>query len=100
MVCVPAVEETKVNAAEPFDKVSGASVLPSTTTVTVPVGVAVMAPEADATVTVTASLAPEAGVLVAGESVVVVATEVGAVELAQAESKLLKSTEPRPEASS
>lgn len=99
-MCVPAVEETKVNAAEPFDKVSGASVTPSTTTVTVPVGVRVLTLDAEATVTVTASFAPEAGVLVAGTSVVVVATEVGAVVFDQAVSKLLKSTEPRPEASS
>jgi hypothetical protein len=60
---------------------------------TVPVGVAVLEGAAEATAIVTASPAPGAGVIVEATSVVFEDT-------GQAESKLKKSIEPKPEASS
>ncbi len=69
------VVEENVYVAEPFDRASEeVSLVPSTTMVKVPVGVAVFELEADATLMVMSSLALEAGVVVAAESVVVVAT--------------------------
>ena len=61
--------------AEPFASVKGGDwVTPSTRIVTVPVGVAVLEADPEATVIAIASLAPEAGVLLAAESVVFDAT--------------------------
>ena len=71
---------------------------PSTAMVTVPVGVVVTKLQAEATVMVIASLAPGATLLVAAETVVV--EVVGGEQLVQALSRLLKSIEPRPVASS
>ena len=64
--------------AEPPESAGGGvTVAPSTVIVRLPVGVAVLELEADATLIVTTSLAPEAGVVVAAESTVVVATGAG-----------------------
>ena len=72
--------------AEPFASVRGGDwVTPSTRIVTVPVGVAVLEADPEATVIAIASLAPEAGVLLAAESVVFDATGVGAVTLTVSE---------------
>lgn len=61
--------------AEPPDRAKEeVSVVPSTTMVKVPVGVAVLDLEADATLMVMTSLAPDPGVVVAADGVVVVAT--------------------------
>ena len=86
--------------AEPFSSANDVvCVAPSTMMVNVPVGVAVLELDPDATVMVMRSLAPGAGVIVAAESVVFDTT--GAVEdPGHADSKLKKSTEPKPEASS
>jgi hypothetical protein len=54
----------------------GFTTVPSTAMDSVPVGVVVLELEADATLIVMASFAPEAGVVVAAESVVVEATGV------------------------
>lgn len=67
----------------------------STTIVSVPVGVAVLEADAEATVIVMASFAPGAGVAFAAISVVLEAANLG-----HAESKLKKSIEPNPDASS
>ena len=100
MVCEPAVTEEKVYVAEPLVRGRAeVSVAPSTVTVKVPEGLAVLELEADATAIVTMSLAPEAGVKVAAESVVVVATDEELVA-GHAINKLWKSIEPRPVASS
>lgn len=86
--------------ADPFVSArDDVAVVPSTTMVKVPVGVAMLELEPEATVMVMRSLAPGAGVIVAAESVVFDTT--GAVEdPGHADSKLKKSTEPKPEASS
>lgn len=83
----------------PFESASDvACVTPSTTIVSVPVGIAVLELDADATVIVMTSFAPGAGVVVAVISVVLEAANVE--DPGQAESKLAKSIEPNPEASS
>ncbi len=90
MVCAPVVAEVNVNAAAPFANASvDVCVVPSTATVSVPVGVTVLALEADATIIVITSLAPDAGVNVAADKVVVLATDV-AVEPGHALNKLEK----------
>jgi hypothetical protein len=67
--------EEKLYAAEPFASVSDeVCVAPSTAIVNVPVGVVVLEADPEATVTVIASLAPDAGVVVAAESIVFDAT--------------------------
>lgn len=75
MVWAPATVEENVYVADPFvsgrDAVCG---VPSTPTLSAPVGVVVLDADAEPTVMLMASLAPEAGVLVAGESVVFEAT--------------------------
>jgi hypothetical protein len=80
-----------------------ATAVPLISRLTVPVGVAVTLDEFEATVIAIASLAPSAAVAVAGVSVVVeeasVEGEVTLVE-GQAVSRLYRSTEPRPDASS
>jgi hypothetical protein len=68
--------------------------------VSVPVGVVVSVLEVEATVIVIASLAPDAGVLLAVDRVVLEAVNEEAVVAGQAVSNLYRSTEPRPEASS
>ena len=68
--------------------------------VSVPVGVVVSVLEVEATVIVIASLAPDAGVLLAADRVVLEAVNEEAVVAGQAVSNLYRSTEPRPEASS
>jgi hypothetical protein len=68
--------------------------------VSVPVGVVVSVLEIEATVIVIASLAPDAGVLLAADRVVLEAVNEEAVVAGQAVSNLYRSTEPRPEASS
>ena len=68
--------------------------------VSVPVGVVVSVLEVEATVIVIASLAPDAGLLLAADRVVVEAVNEEAVVAGQAVSNLYRSTEPRPEASS
>lgn len=55
------------------------TVLPSTRSVRVPVGAVVLEEEPEATVMVMLSLAPEVGVVVAADSVVVEAASVAAV---------------------
>ena len=88
------VAEEKLYVADPFTKASGeACGLPSTVSETVPVAVVVLEGAAEATEIVMTSLAPGAGVVVAATSVVFEDT-------GQADSKLKKSIEPRPEASS
>ena len=87
--------------ADPPDNASEElAVLPSTETDTVPVGMAETELEAAPTLMVTTSLAPDEGVVVAAESVVVEPSRVDVDIVAQAESRLYRSTEPRPEASS
>jgi hypothetical protein len=68
--------------------------------VSVPVGVVVSVLEVEATVIVIASLAPDAGVLLAADRVVLEAVNEEVVVAGQAVSNLYRSTEPRPEASS
>jgi len=87
-VWAPAVVEEKVYVAEPLTRASEeVSVVPSTTTVTVPVGAEVLELDAGATVMVMMSLPPDAGEVVAGESVVVVVASVGELEAGQAVSR-------------
>ena len=76
------------------------SVVPSTSIVKVPVGVVVLVLEPEATVMVIVSSAPLAGVLVAADNVVVEASNDEAGIVGHADSRLEKSSEPRPEASS
>jgi hypothetical protein len=92
--------DEKVYVADPLASArDDVSVAPSTTMVKVPVGTTVLELEPEATVIVIRSLAPGAGVIVAAESVVFDTT--GAVEdPGHADSRLKKSTEPKPEASS
>jgi hypothetical protein len=68
--------------------------------VSVPVGVVVSEVELEATVIVIASLAPDAGLLLAAVRVVVEAVNDEALVVGQAFNNLSRSTEPRPEASS
>ena len=68
--------------------------------VSVPVGVVVSVLEVEATVIVIASLAPDAGPLLAADRVVLEAVNEEAVVAGQAVSNLYRSTEPKPEASS
>ena len=87
--------------ADPPDNASEElAVLPSTETDTVPVGMAETELEAAPTLMVMTSLAPDEGEVVAAESVVVEPSRVDVDVVAQAESRLYRSTEPRPEASS
>jgi hypothetical protein len=75
MVCEPAVVDENVYVAEPPESARAEfTVAPSTAMDKLPVGVAVVELEADATLIVMTSLAPEAGVVVAADSAVVVAT--------------------------
>ena len=77
MVCDPVVVEEKVYVADPAVRARDVfTVVPSTAIVKVPVGLVVLELEAEATFIVMASVPPEAGVLVAADSVVVVATGV------------------------
>jgi hypothetical protein len=88
-VCAPLVVELKVKLARPSDKARAEVwVTPSTDTVRVPVGTAALEFEADATEMVTRSLAPEAGVVVAAVSEVVLATGDEDEAPGQAKSKL------------
>jgi hypothetical protein len=101
MVCAPIVVEVNVNAAAPLTSASvDVCVAPSTATVSVPVGVTVLALEADATIIVITSLAPEAGVNVAADKLVVLVTDDVVFDPGHALNKLKKSTEPSPLASS
>lgn len=87
--------------AEPLDSSrEEVSVVPSTAIVSDPVGVVVIELELGATVMVMTSFAPEVGVLLAAESVVVEASREVDDVVGQAFSRLYKSTEPRPLASS
>ena len=74
--------------------------MPSTATVNVPVGVVETELDVGVTLMVMTSLAPDEGEVVAAESVVVEPSRVDVDIVAQAESRLYRSTEPRPEASS
>lgn len=75
MTCDPDVVEEKVYVAVPPESArDDVSVVPSTVTVRVPDGVVVMELDSGATVMVITSPAPEEGVLLAAESVVVVAS--------------------------
>ena len=74
--------------------------VPSTSIVKVPVGVVVLELEPEATVMVIVSSAPAAGELVVADKVVVEASNDEAGIVGQAPSRLEKSSEPRPEASS
>ena len=85
--------------ATPELRGSEVGVPPSTERETVPVGAAGFA-TTDVTVMVMRSAAPEAGVVVAAVRVVEVESRVTLLELGQAVSRLKKSMEPRPEASS
>ena len=101
MVCAPVVVEVNVNAAAPLTSASvDVCVVPSTATLSVPVGVAALALEPDATIMVITSLAPAAGVNVAADKVVVLATDDVVLDPGHALNKLKKSTEPSPLASS
>ena len=101
MVCAPVVVEVNVNAAAPLTSASvDVCVVPSTATVNVPVGVAVLALDPDATIIVITSLAPAAGVTVAADKVVVLATDDVVLDPGHALNKLKKSIEPNPLASS
>ena len=101
MVGEPRVAEEKLYVAEPFERArEEVSVVPSTTMVKVPVGVVVVELDAEVTVIEMVSPAPGAGVMVAAERVVFEGTVPEEVEAGHAASKLLKSIEPRPEASS
>ncbi len=72
MICDPEVADENVYCAEPPERLNEEdAVVPSTTMVIVPVGVAVTLEELEETVIVTTSLAPEAGVDVAADKVVV-----------------------------
>jgi hypothetical protein len=70
----------------------------STTIISVPVGVAMLEADAEATVIVMTSFAPGAGVAFAAISVVLEAANLE--DPGHAESKLKKSIEPNPDASS
>lgn len=101
MVCAPIVVAVNVNVAAPFTSASvDVCVAPSTATVSVPVGVTVLALEPDATIIVITSLAPAAGVNVAADKLVALVTDDVSVALGHALSRLKKSTEPSPLASS
>ena len=77
MACEPMMVEEKVYVAEPLTRAREEfRPAPSTAMVKVPVGVAVFELEAEATLMVMASFAPDAGVVVAADSVVVEATGV------------------------
>jgi hypothetical protein len=89
ITCDPAVVEEKEYVAEPVERASDdVCVVPSTVTLTVPVGVVASEVESEATVMVMVSLAPEAGVLVEAESVVVEAVNEEAVVEGHAVSSL------------
>ena len=101
ITCAPEVVEENVYVAEPLDSSRAeVSVVPSTTIVSVPVGVAVIELDPGATVMVMTSLAPEVGALLAAESVVVEASRELDEVVGQTLSRLYKSMEPRPLASS
>ena len=77
-VCDPAIVEEKVYVAEPADRArEEVTLAPSTAIVKVPMGVVVLELEAEATLMVMVSLAPGAGVVVAADSVVDVASGAG-----------------------
>jgi hypothetical protein len=77
MVWEPAVGDENPYVAEPPARArEEVTVVPSTAMDRVPVGVVVLELEADATLMLIASVAPEAGVVVAAESAVVVASAV------------------------
>lgn len=100
MIWLPAPVDEKVYTEEPLTKASDdVCSVPSTTMVSVPVGVVVVDADADVTLIVIESFAPLAGVVVAAESVVFEFTSV-VEDPGHAESKLKKSTEPKPDASS
>jgi hypothetical protein len=85
----------------PLDKArEEVSVVPSTVIVRVPVGVVEMELDCADTVIVIVSLAPEDGVLVAGERAVVVASREAELPLVHDVIRLYRSTDPRPLASS
>ena len=101
MTCAPDEVEENVYVAEPLDSArDDVSVAPSTVTVRVPVGVVVMELDSGVTVMVIMSLAPEEGVLLAATSDVVVASRDVPELDGHAESRLKRSTDPRPLASS
>lgn len=101
MMCAPVVDEEKEYVAEPLERASDVvMVVPSTTTVSVPVGVVVMVLDCGATVIVIVSLAPTAGVVVAAVSAVVVACSEAEDPEGQEVSRLYRSTDPSPVASS
>jgi hypothetical protein len=101
---LPDVVEERVYVATPPESPSGElCVEPSTRIVTEPVGEAGIPLEAvvaGATVIVMKSLVPTVGFEAATASVVVEASSVDAAVVGQAFSRLLKSSEPRPLASS
>ena len=76
------------------------SVVPSTSIVKVPVGVVVLEAEPGTTVMVIVSSAPLVGVVVAADKVVTDGSNDEAGIVGQVLSRLEKSTEPRPDASS
>lgn len=76
MVCEPVTVDEKLYVAEPMVSVSVDAGVPSTETATVPVGVVAIDVEPDATVIVIASVAPEAGAVLAATSVVLEVTSV------------------------
>jgi hypothetical protein len=93
------VVDEKVYVADPFASArDDVAVVPSTMMVKVPVGVAVLEADAEATVIVMTSFAPGAGVAFAATSVVLEAANFE--DPGHAESKLKKSIEPNPDASS
>jgi hypothetical protein len=71
------VEENVYVAEPPESAKEEVAVVPSIVIVRVPVGMVVLELEADVTLMVMTSLAPEAGVVVAADSAVVVATGAG-----------------------
>lgn len=76
IVCEPVTVDEKLYVAEPLVSVSVDAGVPSTETATVPVGVVVLDVEPEATVIEIASVAPEAGVVLAAISVVLEVTSV------------------------
>jgi hypothetical protein len=101
ITCDPDTVDEKVYVAEPFERARDeVSVVPSTTMVRVPVGVEVMDFDSGDTVMVMVSVAPEAGVLVAAVRELVVGSSDEEGPGVHAVSRLYRSTEPRPVASS
>ena len=97
MTWEPDVVDENVYWAEPPERArEDEAVVPSTVMLRVPVGVAVTVVELDVIWMVMTSFAPEAGVDVAADSVVVVDARLEEVEPGHAASRLYRSMEPRP----